>query len=290
MGSCGERVLCVTREVSREAGSYKNLLLAHAEYLNGIVATSGIRTTLGMVSARWCISWHKLPTRGVFSFFLLYAHAGKGGRSRIKHVHGHMCMIFSLKYFFCFYWFSFFVNLSLDFFFGSIGIEIDFDWSRSRSYSISVELGLDMLRFYRLLLRLRFSESARKMIQNGGLIVSDWLIFVLIINFLVFDAFWERHFIVVLAGPYQLRGHVTVWINSLDGPFWHSTSLRNHNGPHISFRSVGRSVCRRSDGRSSKIIIFAWTRSRLKLVSIEIALGRARSRYMTIFTWGINRY
>ena len=62
-------------------------------------------------------------------------------------------------------------------------MKVDFDESRSRSKSISMKVDVDITRFHRFRLKVCFSESARKMTQNGGRIVAIGSIFASVLDF-----------------------------------------------------------------------------------------------------------
>ena len=61
--------------------------------------------------------------------------------------------------------------------FKSIPLKGDVDQSRCRSKSISTKVDADISRFQRFTLKVCFSESARKMMQNGGRVVAIGSIF-----------------------------------------------------------------------------------------------------------------
>ena len=65
----------------------------------------------------------------------------------------------------------------------SISIEVDIDRSRCRSKSMSIDIDVDIKRFHKFRLKVCFSESARKMMQNGGRVVAIGPIFVVVFNF-----------------------------------------------------------------------------------------------------------
>ena len=101
--------------------------------------------------------------------------------------------IFCFKYFLGFY----FVRTRSQ----SMPIEVDFDRTRLRSNStwFDFDFGHARSRYiticrlsYKSMVRLCFSESARKMMQNGGIIVANGWIFVLIIDFFIFDRMTGR--------------------------------------------------------------------------------------------------
>ena len=64
-----------------------------------------------------------------------------------------------------------------------ISIEVDVDRRRPRSKTTSIEVDVDITRFHKFELKVCFSESARKMMRNGGRVVVIGSIFVAVFNF-----------------------------------------------------------------------------------------------------------